>query len=72
MADVVSSMHRSGLLDHSRGTYRYRGGSNDLRRVVDELERLSAERPLAIRNTILAAPHDKVQVFADAFRIKKE
>jgi hypothetical protein len=71
VADLVLALHRSGLVEEVGEAYRYRPSSDDVRSVVDQLERLSVERPLAVRNAILAAPHDKVQVFADAFRIKK-
>ncbi len=72
MADLVLSLHRSGLVEQIGDTYRYRPSTEELARLVDEVERLGSERPLALRNAILAAPHDKVQVFADAFRIKKD
>jgi hypothetical protein len=71
VADLVLALHRAGLLEQAGEAYRYQPGSDELRSLVDQLERLTVERPLAVRNAILTAPHDKVQVFADAFRIKK-
>jgi hypothetical protein len=71
VADLALGLHRAGLIEQAAEAYRYRPSSADLRNLVEQLEQLSIERPLAVRSTILAAPHDKVQVFADAFRIKK-
>jgi hypothetical protein len=71
IADLVISLHRGGLVEEAGGAYRYAPASDEIRSLVDQLERLSSERPLAVRNAILAAPHDKIQVFADAFKIKK-
>jgi hypothetical protein len=71
IADLLIALHRAGLLEAVGETYRYNPNDDKLRRTVDELERLSLSKPFAVRNAILAAPHDKVQVFADAFRIKR-
>jgi hypothetical protein len=71
IADLLISLHRSGLVEQDGEAYRYRPANDELSGLVDQLERLSAERPFAVRNAILAAPHHRVQVFADAFRIKK-
>jgi hypothetical protein len=71
VVDLALALHRSGLVEQVGESYRYQPRSDDLRSLVEQLERLSVERPLAVRSAILAAPHDKVQVFADAFRIKK-
>lgn len=71
VADQALALHRAGLVEQSGDSYRYQPSSDELRSIVDQLERVSTERPLAVRNAILAAPHDKVQVFADAFRIKR-
>ena len=71
IADLLISLHRSGLVEQDGDAYRYSPANDDLSGLVDQLERLSTERPFAVRNAILAAPHDRVQVFADAFRIKK-
>jgi hypothetical protein len=72
VADILLTVHGAGLLQKVGDGYRYEPATEELRRAMDELERLTAERPVAVRNAILAAPHDRIQVFADAFRIKKE
>jgi predicted transcriptional regulator len=71
VADLLVSLHRSGLVAQEEEAYRYGPANDELQELVEQLERLSAERPFAVRNAILAAPHDRVQVFADAFRIKR-
>lgn len=70
--DILISLHRSGLLEKAGEGYRYAPASDELGECVEQLERLSAERPLAVRNAILAAPHDRIQVFADGFKIRRD
>src|SRR3546814_10483475 len=53
-------------------TTRFRSASADLDRIVRELEQAYAERPTAVVKAIMAAPSEKLQIFADAFRIKKD
>jgi hypothetical protein len=72
VADILLTLHGAGLLQKVGDGYRYEPATEELRRAMDELAKLTAERPVAVRNAILAAPHDRIQVFADAFRIKKE
>ncbi len=71
ITDLAMTLHGAGLLVQEDEAFRYRPATDALREGADALERLSAEKPLAIRQAILAAPHHKVQVFADAFRIKR-
>jgi hypothetical protein len=71
IADLLVALRGAGLVTQEGESYRYRPASDELGGLVDQLEQLSAERPFAVRNAILATPHDRVQVFADAFRIKK-
>jgi hypothetical protein len=39
---------------------------------VGQVERVYAERPSAVVKAILSAPNDKIQSFADAFRLRKD
>ncbi len=71
ITDVLLNLQRAQLVAQTGEEYRYQPASDELRRLVEELERLSRERPLALRTAILAAPHAKIQVFADAFRFKR-
>jgi DNA-binding IclR family transcriptional regulator len=71
--DVLTTLVRAGLLGAEEdGTYRYSPGSSELDETAAELERNYAERPLALIKEIVSAPNEKIQSFADAFRIKKD
>lgn len=72
IADLLITLRRARLIETVGERHRFQPADDTLRAVVDELERVSSATPLAVRNAILAAPHDKVQVFADAFRIKRD
>jgi hypothetical protein len=54
------------------GSFRYAPASAELDRIVGELEKVYAERPTTVVKAIMAAPSEKLQIFADAFRIKKD
>jgi DNA-binding IclR family transcriptional regulator len=71
--DALSMLTRGGLLrQEADGAYRYDPSAPDLDAVAAELERHYAERPVALIKEIASAPGDKIQSFADAFRIKKD
>lgn len=71
--DVLTSLARAGLLvAETDGSYRYGPASAELDGLAAELERHYAERPVALIKEIASAPNDKIQSFADAFRIKKD
>jgi hypothetical protein len=72
VVDLVIALSGAGLVEQVGEEFRYAPSRPELRQAVDELARLSAERPLAVRSAILQSPNDKVQVFADAFRLKKD
>ncbi|MBV1797006.1 hypothetical protein [Siccirubricoccus sp. G192] len=73
VVDIIGSLRQSGLVvEEAEDAFRYGPASADVAELVARLERLSVEKPMAVRNAIVSAPHDKVQVFADAFRVKKE
>lgn len=73
VGELVLSLHRAGLIhEDGAGAFRYSPASAQLAELVEKLERLTLERPMAVRNAIVAAPHDRVQVFADAFKVKKD
>lgn len=71
--EVLSTLVRAGLLkDDGEGAYRYEPISAELEGIAAELERHYAERPVALIKEIVSAPNEKIQSFADAFRIKKD
>lgn len=73
VTDIIASLRRSGLVsEEAEGKFRYCPAGMDMANLVLRLEQLSAEKPMAVRNAIISAPHDRIQVFADAFRVKKD
>lgn len=69
----LAALIAAGLvIEESAGTYRYRPARNELRDIVDRLAAAYAEYPFAVTQAVLHAPNDKVRLFADAFRIKKD
>jgi hypothetical protein len=71
--EVLSSLVGAGLLVvEADGSYRYQPASPELEGIAAELERHYAERPVALIKEIVSAPNEKIQTFADAFRIKKD
>jgi DNA-binding IclR family transcriptional regulator len=71
--DVLVALVRAGLLTaEADGSYRYGPRDAELEGLASELERHYAERPLALIREIVSAPNEKIQSFADAFRIKKD
>ncbi len=72
VADILATFLQAGLVTAEDGLFRYTPASAELDRVVRELEKAYAERPTAVVKTIMAAPSEKLQIFADAFRIKKD
>jgi hypothetical protein len=73
VANGLASLAAAGLvLAQDGGTFSYRPARADLVALVDRVAAAYAEFPFAVTQAILAAPHDKIRTFADAFRIKKK
>ena len=72
VADVLVKFKQAGLVTEEGGHYRYRPATAELERAVHELESAYAARPLAVVKAVLAAPNEKIQTFADAFKVKKD
>jgi predicted transcriptional regulator len=71
--DVLSALMKAGVIQaDTEGSYRYWPATPDLDALVEQLDRLYAERPVALIKEIVSAPNEKIQSFADAFKIKKE
>ena len=63
----------AGLVSEAGGgAYRYDPQTPELEQVVDQLAQEYAARPLAIVRAILAAPNEKIQTLADAFKVKRD
>lgn len=72
VADVLATFQQAGLVTEESGHYRYKAATAELERTVHELEEAYAARPLAVVKAVLAAPNEKIQTFADAFKVKKD
>jgi hypothetical protein len=72
VSDVLSTFKSSGLVtEAAEGRCRY-CAPYAIDRLVGMLESEYATRPAAVVKAILSAPNDKIQTFADAFRLRKD
>ena len=73
VTDGLASLQAAGLVTpEAGGTVRYAPASSQLDRLVEQLAQLYRERPMAVTKAIFASPNDKLQSFADAFKLKKD
>ena len=73
VADILSGFKDAGLVkEMADGQYRYQPATPELEHLVEQLEKAYAARPLAVVKAILTAPNEKIQTFADAFKLKKD
>jgi DNA-binding IclR family transcriptional regulator len=71
--DVLSTLAKAGLVEADEaGNYRYRPADAEADALVERLEKIYVERPLALIKEIVSAPNEKIQSFADAFKLKKD
>ena len=77
-SDFVVDQSLAGLLaaglvsTETSGTYRYAPAAPHIDRLAAQIEKAYRERPSAIVRMIVNAPNDKLQTFADAFKLKKD
>lgn len=73
VSDGLAILQSSGLVSAERdGTFRYAPASPQIEQLVQRLDQLYRERPATVTRAIFSAPSDKLQVFADAFRLTKD
>jgi hypothetical protein len=73
VADIVASFKKSGLIDEGpESMFQYHAASTELDALVARLERVYAETPIALVKEIVSAPNEKIQTFADAFKLKRD
>ena len=73
VSDILSQFAAAGLVaEKGDGSFRYEPRSSDLDKLVRQLEAAYAARPLAVVRAIVAAPNEKIQTLADAFKVKKD
>lgn len=71
VADVLANFEASGLTTRDPdGGHRYAPAAPALADLADALEEAYKLRPGLVVKAILSAPNDKLQSFADAFRLR--
>jgi hypothetical protein len=74
-ASQLAALARRGFFEASpppEARYRYRPASADIDRLLAALAATYQERRVAVITLIYSKPVDKVQTFADAFRLRRE
>lgn len=68
----LTMLQAAGLVSPDGSGFRYAPANPQLHGYVTELDTLYRERPLTVIKAIFSQPSDKLQTFADAFRLKKD
>jgi hypothetical protein len=70
-ADALESLHAAGLIvRYEDGRVAYAPVSPVVASFADRLAQIYRERPGRVIRAIVSSPNDKLQTFADAFRLK--
>jgi predicted transcriptional regulator len=73
VSQSIAALSDAGLVvTDSAGCAEYRPSNQDVARLVEEVERLYARSPDAVRRLILHASSGGLAAFADAFRLRKD
>lgn len=71
--DALQNLESLGLIEQANeGGYRFAPSSEDLRDMAQGILTAYIERPRVVIQAIFAAPKSNLQLFADAFKFKKE
>jgi hypothetical protein len=69
----LTTLQASGLVGaDDECAYRYGPAVVELNAVVEQLDALYRERPFSVMQMIFSAPADKLQILAEAFKLKKD
>lgn len=74
-AGQLASLQADGLVSVSEDPeqrYQYQVGDPDLRNVINRLAELYRDRRVSVITVLYSEPVNKVQTFADAFKLRKE
>lgn len=74
-AGQLSSLQNRGLLvasEEPENRYRYQPGSPELEGMVNRLAELYRDRRVSVITVLYSEPVNKVQTFADAFKLRKD
>lgn len=75
VVDRLADLQSRGLLtarEDSALLYQYQPQKPELRATVDSLARLYPDYRVTVINLIFSKPLDKIQTFADAFKLRKD
>jgi hypothetical protein len=72
VVEVLGDFETSGLVARQEAGYADAPASLVLGQLCDRLDAAYRERPVAVVKAIMAAPKDKLQIFADAFRFRND
>lgn len=69
---AVRNLEAAGLVVTNGDGVRFSPASTALDELVAEIDRVYANKPSAVVKAIFSAPNDKLQSFADAFKLKRD
>lgn len=73
IAAGLATLQKAALIaKEANGEFCYKPATARLEELVGAVERAYTEFPLAVTEAIFAAPNDRIRVFAEAFRLRKE
>jgi hypothetical protein len=73
LTEGLAALRRSGLARvDQQGAYRFEASSAEAAELGRELIDLYNRKPRAVMRAITSAPNERIQTFADAFRIRKD
>lgn len=69
----LTELRQTGFISMDpEGAHRFDPGSPELSELAGALSDLHSRKPRAIMRVILAAPNDRIPIFANAFRLRKD
>jgi hypothetical protein len=71
-AALLLDLARRGVAVSTEEDFRYQCKSEEVDRIIGKLAKLYEDRRVAVISAIYSKPLNKVQTFADAFRLRKE
>ena len=73
VSDALIALQRADLVVRETAEYfSYRPATPELTAIIDELAATYASLPASIMNVIWSTPRTNIQIFADAFRFRKD
>jgi len=71
--EIIANLEHRGLLARDAdGSVRYQASTPELDDLVGRLIQFCAARPLALMREIYSRPNEKLRIFSDAFKLRKD